>query len=349
MSTDGPGWEGTASDGEETLMDSLLSAMEVADDPSQVPWYRHLDAADGNPPARQSPDLAAPPTSARQARRQSCPVLSVLDDARPFDAVRHVGPALDRRLGTTRRTRVVVEGETHRVDVRACQCPTDAGDFEDALAAELDRWERVGGVDGVVPVFVHGRTDRPWLATPSIGSTVADRDPDSPALALRHAYRLTRALAAMHDRGVVHAGIDPETVVYPLGGDRPAPAFHDVGLADLYGRHADPTTVLDARYVAPEWFDDRFGIVDRATDIYQLGMVIYRLCTGQSPVAGDAGRVREQVIDGSIPAVTDADSRFPGELDSILDRATATEKFERYDTARAFHRDVARLCKAVLD
>jgi hypothetical protein len=277
-------------------------------------------------------------------------VRSILDAARPFETVAHLGPALDRRLGTIRRARAVEDGTTHRVDVRALARPADAGDdFDTSLGAQLERWTAVDDIEGVVSVFDSGEGDRPWVVTASVGSTVWNRE-DSLGLSLFHACRLTGALAALHDRGIVHAGIDPGNVVYPITGDddRPAPAFHNVGLVDVYRRHTDPARVLDPRYAAPEFFDQSYGIVDRTTDIYQLGAVLGTLLTGEPPVDGTPTEIREAVLDGERSSVAAQDSRLPGELDEILGRATATDSFERYDTAHDFHRDLTALCERLL-
>ncbi|MFC7132242.1 MULTISPECIES: protein kinase domain-containing protein [Salinibaculum] len=390
MSADGS--EGTTDDEpSETLVDTLLATLDAADGPAEEPWYRRVESATAdtepasvdalrwlrtlaaekrasaasekpgqpgeNDEPREGPPLSADgaQTASHTAEAERCPVLSVVERAAPFDRLVHVGPAVERRFGTRRRVRAVVDGETRRIDVRVHAQPERATDesgeaFEDALAAQLDRWAEVGDVDGVVPMLAYGSGGGPWVATASVGPTVRERDL-SLGLALHHACRLTGALAALHDRGVVHAGIDPESVGYPLAadGDRPAPAFADVGLADVYRRHGDPATVLDPRYAAPEYFEQSRGIVDRTTDIYQLGTVVYTLVTGRPPFDGSPGEVREAVLSDDVPPVAPRDRRLPDAFDEILQRATATEKFARYDTAGAFHDDLTALCERLLD
>ena len=373
---------GDATDDEpsETLLESLLSTLDAEE--SQEPWDSHVERPEPAPDetrsatavralraladAKRRERASTEPaqsveaghdgeTESEQAPRDetsdACPVLSVIERAQPFDGLVHIGPALDRRLGTTRRVRAVVDGDTRRVDVRTHTQPTDGeGDFEASLTTQVERWESVGDVEGVVPVVAAGTADRPWVATASVGSTVRGRG-DSLGLSLFHACRLTGALAQLHDRGIVHAGIDPRNVVYPISeaGDRPAPAFSNVGLADVYRRHTDPARVLDPRYAAPEYFDDAVGIVDRTTDIYQLGTLLVTLLTGEPPVEGSPETVRASVLDGDLPNVAAHDPRLPPEVDEILARATARDPFDRYDTAHAFHRDLTALCERLLE
>jgi hypothetical protein len=281
-----------------------------------------------------------------------CQVRSVLERTRPFDRLTHVGPAHDRRLGTVRRARVVEAGDTYRTDVCAFARPDEPGSdaFEEQLCTQLERWADAGSIDGVVPVFANGRSDgTPWAATAAVEPAVRKRD-DSLGLSLFHACRLSAALANLHDRGIVHAGIDPRNVVYPRADDgRPAPAFHNVGVVDVYRRHTDPARVLDPRYAAPEYFDQSYGVVDRTTDIYQLGAVVITLLTGRPPVDGTPEEIRAATLEGDLPRVAASDNRLPEEVDEILGRATATDPFERYDTADEFRRDLTSLCGRLLE
>jgi len=278
--------------------------------------------------------------AATHALDESCPVTAAIRDASALGRVAHVGPALDRRFGTERRLRATIDGTSRRVDVRAFREPAgDEAGFEGALARQLRRWASLGDLDGVVPVADRGDADRPWVATASTGPTLRGRDTPSVTRALRQATHLSAALAALHDRGVVHAGIDPGNVVFTLGtGGPPRPALHNPGLVDVYRRYEDPAAVLDPRYAAPEFFESDRGIVDRATDVYGLGAVCFRLFTGVAPVAGPAESIAERVTaDDPLPRPSRVEPRLPAAVDEVVRRATATEKFERYDTARDLH------------
>lgn len=293
-------------------------------------------AADGRPAeGRRRP--------ARPRLDESCPVTAAIRDADRLGRLAHVGPPLDRRFGTERRLRT--HGEPARVDVRAFRVPAGEG-FVEALRGQLHRWATVGEVDGVVPVTDRGVADGPWVATESVGPALGGRETPTLTRALRQATHLAEALAAIHERGVVHAGIDPGNVVLTLDGGTPEPAFHNLGLVDVYRRYEDPAGVLDPRYAAPEFFADGQGIVDRATDIYGLGAVTYRLVTGTPPVSGGPEAIAERVTDGGpFTRPSRIEPRLPAALDDVLLRATATGKFARYGTARAFRDDL----RAVLD
>lgn len=327
MGTDAPGDEAA---------DSFLEHLRGGERP--VGARPDTGAADGRPAeGRRRP--------ARPRLDESCPVTAAIRDADRLGRLAHVGPAIDRRFGTERRLRT--DGEPARVDVRAFRAPEGHTDgFVEALRGQLHRWATVGDVDGVVPVTDRGIADAPWIATESVGPAIGGRETPSLTRALRQTMHLAEALLAIHDRGVVHAGIDPGNVVFTLDGGAPRPALHNLGLVDVYRRYEDPAAVLDPRFAAPEFFADDQGIVDRATDIYGLGAVTYRLVTGTPPVSGNPEAIAERVTDGEpFTRPSRIEPRLPAALDDVLLRATATDKFARYGTARAF-RDALQ---AVLD
>jgi hypothetical protein len=267
-----------------------------------------------------------------------------------FDDLTVVAPGRAGRYGTVVRARARADDTERGVSVRLLDRPEEAG-FEGAIAEALRSWARLVDAEGVVTVADWGTTPRPWAATECVEEPLARRDRPTPAAALRQIRALTGALAQLHQQSVVHGGIDPHTVGYPAGGlDGPVrPMLDSVGLLGSYRHHADPADYLDPRYAAPEYFDSQYGRVDHATDIYHLGMVAYRICTGSHPYDGSYREIRESVLKGRPPAPSDRVDRLPGALDDVLAKATATQKLTRYETATRFHRDVTRICEAVLD
>ncbi len=150
---------------------------------------------------------------------------------------------------------------------------------------------------------------------------------------------------------MVHAGIDPQNVVYADSqlDDRVRPMLDNVGLLTAYRRVFDPREYLDPRYAAPEYFDSQHGRIDRATDIYQLGMVVYRLLAGRHPFDGSYAKIRSSVLDDRPTAPSKCTPGLPAAVNEIVAKATATQKLTRYETAHGFHQDISRICDAVLD
>jgi serine/threonine protein kinase len=83
-------------------------------------------------------------------------------------------------------------------------------------------------------------------------------------------------------------------------------------------------------YAAPEQLSAKFGEADWQTDIYQLGVMLYEMLTGELLFGGDLGRILSEE-----PA-TPLHLRIPEELDKVIRKAIAKRKEERYQDISAF-------------
>ncbi|MEF8784104.1 MAG: protein kinase [Haloarculaceae archaeon] len=221
--------------------------------------------------------------------------------------------------------------------------------FEKRVESELRRWEAVDDHPNLVSVFDWGGEPRPWLVTMFTGETLLETDRVPPRRAVMEAADLASAVAHLHQNGVIHGGIDPRNVSYPgdvMEGDEPVPVLDNVGLLSAFRFHFDPALCLDPRYAAPEYFDDSYGQVDHATDIYQLGAVLYHRLTGRSPFSGGFDDVRESVLsqDPVLPSQVAED--VPPEIDDVVTKAMAKGKLTRYETVEHFVRELVSVGEA---
>ncbi|NJC66875.1 protein kinase [Planosporangium flavigriseum] len=114
------------------------------------------------------------------------------------------------------------------------------------------------------------------------GSTLDARLAQGPlpwAVSVRVAAEVAAALAAAHARGLVHRDIKPANVMLTPAGVKVV----DFGIAAVVGANADssPTVLGTPAYLAPE----RLGgsAVTTASDVYALGLLLFRMLTGQLP------------------------------------------------------------------
>lgn len=98
---------------------------------------------------------------------------------------------------------------------------------------------------------------------------------------------LCRALAFLHSRNLLHRDIKPENVLAKLdaAGNFSVLKLVDFGLAgdDAHADNGDPAGTID--YMAPELLRSNKSSV--ATDLYALGMLLYRVATGRFPFEGE--------------------------------------------------------------
>ncbi|WP_276271425.1 protein kinase domain-containing protein [Haloarcula litorea] len=298
--------------------------------------YTDEDDEDGTAPDA-APDDDEGRTIGQRPRANESEWLSLVEYESEFDRLTVLAPRNRRRYADTYRTLGVVNNEERAVALRLLRGgDADVPAFDRDLRSRLSDWVSVGDVDNVVSVYDWHADPQLWAATEYTETTLAERDRFEPAEAAWHAARLAEAVATLHERGLVHAGIDPESVAYYGNvlreGERQPPLLDNVGLLHVYRRYFDPSLFLDPRYAAPEYFERRFGQVDHATDIYGLGAVCHRLFTGRHPYTGTFGAVREQVVDAEPPTPSDV-ADVPPAVDDIVGKAMATGKLARYETA----------------
>src|SRR5579862_153628 len=157
----------------------------------------------------------------------------------------------------------------------------------------------------------------------------------SPALGLEEgrniAIRLGRAVAALHRAGIIHRDIKPDNVILEGGGSL---KLIDLGVVRVPGLEEFPPENIPgtAAYMAPEMLAGEPG--NEATDIYALGVTMFRAFTGQYPYANaDAvsppRRTRPRDFSELRPDL-------PAWLEAVLARAIALDPAKRFDDVLEF-------------
>jgi serine/threonine protein phosphatase PrpC len=150
-------------------------------------------------------------------------------------------------------------------------------------------------------VWVGARVNSPWLGhiielPPGrqtclytvmplyVGELLETRLARRPALGLEEgrniAIKLARAAAALHRAGIIHRDIKPDNVILESDGSL---KLIDLGVVRVPGLEDFPPEDIPGTpgYMAPEMFAGEPG--DEATDIYALGVTLFRAYTGEFP------------------------------------------------------------------
>jgi serine/threonine protein kinase len=142
----------------------------------------------------------------------------------------------------------------------------------------------------------------------------------------RHiAIKLARAAAALHRVGIVHRDIKPDNVILEAEGSLKLIDFGVVrvgGLGDSLAADIPGTPA----YMAPEMFEGEAGT--EATDIYALGVTMFRAFTGEFPYGNaDATSPPRRIRPTPLSALR---PDLPAWLQAALARAVAVDPGERF-------------------
>ena len=205
--------------------------------------------------------------------------------------------------------------------------------------------------ENIIEVYDLGRSDQgdmffvmELLEGESL-STKIRRDGKLPiSVGVQIARQMCAALHVAHAAGIIHRDLKPANVMLiERGGQTNYVKVLDFGVAKSYT--PDQQTQLThtgmlvgtVEYMAPEQIMGR--VVDGRTDVYSLGIVMYRMFTGKAPFR-----------DGGVPALihahlnvfpksmTDMAPEIPGALDRVILRCLAKQPEQRYESMEELSR-----------
>jgi serine/threonine protein phosphatase PrpC len=145
------------------------------------------------------------------------------------------------------------------------------------------------------------------------------------------AIKLARGVAALHRVGVVHRDIKPDNVILESEGSLKLIDFGVVRVPGLEESQS-PDIPGTPAYMAPEMFDGEPG--NEATDIYALGVTIFRAFTGEYPY-GNIDATSPPRRERPTPLST-LRPDLPAWLQATLGRAIAADPAERFHDMTEF-------------
>jgi serine/threonine protein kinase/formylglycine-generating enzyme required for sulfatase activity/cephalosporin-C deacetylase-like acetyl esterase len=186
------------------------------------------------------------------------------------------------------------------------------------------------------------------------GQTLTDVIPDS-GLGLERiveiSLALIDALTAAHEQGVIHRDLKTANIMVDGEG---LPKILDFGLAKLQSaspeepRRASLTAgsviLGTVPYMSPERLAGRS--VDHRADIFSLGVVLYRMCTGRKPFEEETDSLTiSAILRDATPSIRDLRPDLPRSLDSIVQRCLEKDPDSRYQTARELEQHLLDLAE----
>jgi serine/threonine protein kinase len=186
-----------------------------------------------------------------------------------------------------------------------------------------------------------------------------------------------QAVQHAHQKGIIHRDLKPSNVLVALYDGRPVPKVIDFGVAKAAGSRLTERTLFTEfgavvgtlEYMSPEQAELNQLDVDTRSDIYSLGVVLYELLSGSTPL--EHQRLKDTSFLEALRLIREEEPPPPstrlstatelpriaanrglepknlsnllrGELDWITLKALEKDRTRRYDSANDLARDIAR-------
>jgi serine/threonine protein kinase len=189
------------------------------------------------------------------------------------------------------------------------------------------------------------------------GGTLEDLLRHRGALPWREAVGLLNGvlsgLAVAHDANVIHRDLKPSNVLIARQHDgSPLPKVCDFGIAKFSeGRAGTRTgnTLGTPHYMSPEQVRDA-SRVDRRSDIWSIGAILYEMLTGLRPFSSDSEfDIMTRIVAGARADLGSIRKDLPTPLYAIVDRALAVDPSARYADCHSLQRELVEVLAAYPD
>lgn len=156
---------------------------------------------------------------------------------------------------------------------------------------------------------------------------------------------LLDAVGYAHKKKVLHRDIKPANVVINSEG---VPKILDFGIAQIIKNQEEDTetgiVMGTPAYMSPEQV--RGEHLDERSDIYSLGVLLHHMLTGRAPydtTTMTEAQINSKVVNEPLPPMRTYYKYVSEKLQKVVDRATAKNPADRYQTCDEFKKDLHRI------
>jgi eukaryotic-like serine/threonine-protein kinase len=164
--------------------------------------------------------------------------------------------------------------------------------------------------------------------------------------AVRTMAQVCDAVSYAHERGMIHRDIKPANIMLSV---YQTAVLMDFGIAKMMGgtQHtATGAVVGTAMYMSPEQIQGER--LDERTDIYSLGVTLFEMIGGRPPFEADSAMTLMMMhINDPIPDIRHLQPEVPPEIVTILNKALAKKRVNRYASVADMAQDLQRVLSSL--
>jgi len=253
---------------------------------------------------------------------------------------------IQQKLGEGGMGAVYLAEDTRLERKVALKMPHFSGTDDNQVIERFQREARLAASiehDNLCPVYEVGCIDgvhflaMKYLEGTLLSRYISSHNPWPPATAVTLIRHLCAPLHLLHSRGIVHRDLKPSNIMIVEGRK---PVLLDFGLARSYTSHSQHLTATGAQmgtplYMSPEQAGNG-NPIGPASDVYALGMILYELIVGQSPLAASTTmEIFARILYGQILPPSHYRPGLSPMLDALCLKTVSRNLAERYPSMAA--------------
>lgn len=203
---------------------------------------------------------------------------------------------------------------------------------------------------GVCKVYEVGESEgRPFIAMQYVEGQLLDRAAQDLTLEQKVLLvkQVAEAVQAAHAEGLIHRDLKPGNIMVaeaPDGGLRPY--VLDFGIAretEVAGPTVTGQILGTPGYLSPEQARGETATLDRRTDVFSLGVILYELLSGERPFSGESAvAVLISLLDNEPIPLRKRMPSVPRDLETVVSVCLEKDPDRRYPSAHALAEDLGR-------
>jgi serine/threonine protein kinase len=223
---------------------------------------------------------------------------------------------------------------------------TESGEKEELLTRVIREAKAAGRLNhpGIITIYDVVRDEdltyivMQYVDGPSLQAIIDSGKSFSPREIIDILKPVSEALDFAHQGGIVHRDIKPANILIDKSGQ---PFLADFGVARIETSTLTMagTTVGTLSYMSPEQVKGQ--TVDKRSDIFALGVILYELLAGKKPFGGDnMSTIVYRIVNEEPQRISEINKELHGSYEDVVRKALAKNPEDRYQSCREMIADL---------